>query len=83
MTNFFHWWAQNRSLVLLLLAVLGFYANYEHYKAIKSGKCERGDLGYFWRLWRAGDPAGRRVMLTSFLAIALGVIYLISIFMVV
>ncbi len=78
---FLRWWSVHQPLVLLMLALIGGYNNYQQYKAIRDGKCSRDDFGYFWRAWRQGDPVGRRVMLLSLVAVAIGVCFTVSICM--
>lgn len=78
--NFLIWIKNNRWLFQITLIFCIVFNNIIYYQHVLKKMCRQDDFTYFFRLWRAGNPTGKIVMILSLLAIFSGTILITTLF---
>jgi len=74
----YYWIASHRGVIMFLIYGCGAVTQYIYYRHLREGRFKQEDLGYFWRLWRQGNSAGKIMMYATFAAIVLAAILIVS-----
>lgn len=75
---YLEWIAGHRPLVMFLILLCGVVTQILYYRHLRQGKFKTDDLGYFFRLWRNKNRDGRIMIYSTFTAIALAVLLIVS-----
>jgi hypothetical protein len=72
--------AEHRVFITMVMTICAAICQYLQYRHVKDGRCARGDTGYFWRLWRQGDNAGKVMIYLTMVGVAMAILLIISSF---
>ena len=67
---------------MAIILFLGFICQIINYLHLSNGRAQKGDLGYFWRLWQSGHRDGKIMIYLTFICLLIAFILCISIILV-